>query len=138
MSIRFEIQVAFGDADPAGIAYYPRILDYCHRAFEYLFSTELGKEYSHVFMKENIGYPTISLEASFRAPMHFGDRMAIDVSVGNLTKRKVEFVYKFTRIADNTHCATIKNAAVAADRLKFKSIEIPAEHAAMFKKHCVA
>lgn len=138
MTIRYELQVAFGDADPAGIAYYPRILDYCHRAFEHFFTIALHKEYAVIFMQQNVGYPTVHLDAEFRAPMRFGDRLAVDIQIAELGSRTVTFQYEFTRVADGVHCATIKNKAVVADRLKFKSTEMPPEHRAAFVKHRIA
>lgn len=138
MTIRYELNITFGDADPAGIAYYPRILDFCHRAFETFFEKALGENYADVFMKQNVGYPTVHLDADFRAPMRFGDRMAVDVSICEISGRTVTFQYQFTRISDGTHCATIRNKAVAADRLLFKSVAIPPRHEAIFRAHWIA
>lgn len=135
MAVRHEFQITFGDADPAGIAYYPRILDFCHRAFEVFFEKALGECYADIFMKQNVGYPTVKLNAEFRAPMRFGDRMAVEVSIGSIGAKSVLFHYHFIRIADGTSCATIENLTVAADRIQFKSVPIPANHRAAFEAH---
>jgi 4-hydroxybenzoyl-CoA thioesterase len=134
--VKFEhrFEVTFGDADAAGIAYYPRILDYCHRAFERFFAEAVGEPYARVYLVNNIGFPTVGLEASFKAPMRFGDAMTAAVSIDKFSERSVSFRYEFRR-ADGTLCAVITNAAVAVDRVSFKPVAIPAAHKAAFEKY---
>ena len=37
-----QLQVRFGDVDPAGIVYFPKIYDYIHEAFEDLWNVHMG------------------------------------------------------------------------------------------------
>lgn len=134
MSVRHEFEVTFGDADPAGIAYYPRILDVCHRAFERFFFEAVGECYADTFLRRDVGFPTVSLAAEFRAPMRFGERIAVTVSIGAITTKTATFVYAFHR-ADGTRCATVRNVAVATDRGTFRPIAIPERYAAAFRAH---
>jgi 4-hydroxybenzoyl-CoA thioesterase len=133
--IRHELEVTFADADPAGIAYYPRILDYCHRAFETFFAHGVGETYAKTFLREGIGFPTVALQAEFREPMRFGERIGVDVSVQALSSRSVTFEYRFTRLPEEALCATVRNVAVAVDRQSFRPIEIPERYAAAFRRH---
>jgi 4-hydroxybenzoyl-CoA thioesterase len=135
MTFAHTFSITFGDADPAGIAYYPRILNFCHEAFERLFESELGRHYAQVFLGDNVGYPTVRLEVDFRAPMRFGDAMRVEVDVAEVTRRTVTFLYRFVRVSDGTLCAEAKNVTVATDRLRFRAVDVPSDHAAMFRKH---
>lgn len=135
MTVRHELEITFGDADPAGIAYYPRILDFCHRAFETFFAKAVGEPYAETFLQRNLGFPTVSLDATFTAPMRFGDRIAVDVSIAALSRRSVTLEYRFTRLPDGTACATVKNVVVAVDRATFRSTAIPERYAAAFRAH---
>jgi 4-hydroxybenzoyl-CoA thioesterase len=135
MSIRHEVEIGFGDADPAGIAYYPRILDLCHRAFEALFADAAGAPYATTFLREGIGFPTVALQAEFRAPMRFGERVCVEARVAEVTARSVAFEYRFVRVGDGTICATARNVAVAVNRQTFAPVPIPEPLAAALRRH---
>jgi len=135
VSVRHELEITFGDADPAGIAYYPRILDFCHRAFETFMRATTGTDYAATYLREDLGFPTVSLHADFKAPMRFGDRIAVDVAVAELSARSVTFEYRFTRAGDGTLCAVVRNVAVAVGRQSFKPVAIPERYAAAFRAH---
>ncbi|MBL8692732.1 MAG: acyl-CoA thioesterase [Planctomycetes bacterium] len=135
MSVLHYWDVTFGDADPAGIAYYPRILDACHRAFETFFAQAVKEPYAQTFLREDVGFPTVSLTAEFRSPMRFGDRMRIEVDVSALSARSVTFRYRFTRESDGIHCATIRNVTVAIARGRFAAVSIPSRYREVFQSH---
>ena len=46
---RTQILVRFGDLDPAGIAYYPNLVNFLHESFEDFFSGYVGRPYPEVF-----------------------------------------------------------------------------------------
>jgi 4-hydroxybenzoyl-CoA thioesterase len=136
MDFHYEFEVTFGDSDPAGIAYYPRILDFCHRAFEAFFAASAAESYAFAFMKNNLGFPTVAIDAQFKAPMRYGDRIRLKMNVGALSAKSVTFVYEFRRI-DGTLCAVIRNTTVAIDRLTFKSVPIPERYRSAFERYLV-
>ncbi len=135
MTLRVRFEIAFGDADPAGIAYYPRILDLCHRAFERFFAEAVGEPYAETFLRRGIGFPTVALASEFRAPMRFGDAVDVDVDIGKVSTRSVEFVYRFTRAGDGVRCATVRNTTVAVDRASFQAVAIPERYRRVFEAH---
>lgn len=135
MVVRHEFSITFRDADPAGIAFYPRIAGFCHLAFEIFFEKTLGENYAQIFMQQNVGYPTVKLDMEFKAPMRFGDSMAADIEVAQLADRTVTFQYQFIRRSDGVLCATARNLTVCADRIQFKSRVIPENHARVFREH---
>ena len=138
MTVQHELEITFGDADPAGIAYYPRILDFCHRAFEAFFEKAVGEPYATTFLTHNIGYPTVALSAEFGAPMRFGERIVVSVSIEKVTTKSVTFVYAFRRAKDGVLCATVRNIAASTSRETFRAVPIPERHARAFRGHLIA
>ncbi|HKE01591.1 MAG TPA: acyl-CoA thioesterase [Planctomycetota bacterium] len=132
MTFRHPIVIRFGDADPAGIAYYPRIVEICHQAFEEFFEDATGLRYAVAFVQDAIGFPTVALEAEFRAPMKLGDAVVVEVDVLAVGKRSVTFEYRFVG-ADGGLRARVKNVTVAVDRERFRSVDLPAAWAAAFR-----
>ena len=62
-------QVRFGDVDPAGIVYFPRIFDYLHGAFEELWEVHVGARYYHLLLEQRIGFPLVHSEVEFKSPL---------------------------------------------------------------------
>ena len=77
------LQVRFGDVDAAGIAYYPRIYDMIHRAFENMWGDHVGIQYYDLVKRDGIGFPLAHSEVDFKSPLRFGDlRFAGKVGTG--------------------------------------------------------
>jgi 4-hydroxybenzoyl-CoA thioesterase len=90
--------VRFADVDHAGIVYYPRFFHYFHTAFEEFFRARLGsRSYVALLDEERIGFPAVSAHCDYRAPLRFGDTMAIDMSVERLGERSITFRYRVYR-----------------------------------------
>src|SRR6185503_6908512 len=72
------ILVRFGDLDAAGIAYYPRLVNFLPVAFEDFFAGYIGKTYPLVF-KEGFGFPSVKIEIEFLSPVHYGEHVKMAV-----------------------------------------------------------
>src|SRR5687768_5384823 len=79
-SFSTQIQVRFGDVDPAGIAYYPHIFEYLHVLPEALWDQHVGVSYDHLLLVLKIGVPLVHCEVDFRKPMRFGDWPVVRVT----------------------------------------------------------
>ncbi|HET6203153.1 MAG TPA: thioesterase family protein [Planctomycetota bacterium] len=79
MAFRTTVKVRFGDVDRAGIAYYPRIFDFFHVAFEEFWDRYIGISYAKVVTEEHLGFPLIDAHAEFRAPLRYGDELTVSV-----------------------------------------------------------
>ena len=117
------ILVRFCDLDPAGIAYYPNLVNFLHVAFEDFFAGHVGRPYPEVF-KEGIGFPTVRVEMEYLAPVHYGDRVEVSVAVEKLGRSSVGFRYS-GRVAGQP-VFEARNTAVVVDMKTFKPIEVPA------------
>ncbi|HXF55585.1 MAG TPA: acyl-CoA thioesterase [Hyphomicrobiaceae bacterium] len=87
-----EIEVDWADCDAAGIVFYPQFFRMMNRGTHKLFDAaglpfhELTKRYG------TIGVPLLEVEASFRSPARFGDRLELE-------SRAVEWRQKTFRVA---------------------------------------
>ncbi len=120
---RTQILVRFGDLDPAGIAYYPNLVNFLHEAFEDFFAGYVGRPYPEVF-REGLGAPTVKVEMEFRSPVHYGDHVDIDVIVEHLGRSSVRFRYEGS--VQGREVFTARNTAVMVDTKTFRPEPIPA------------
>ena len=127
-----QLQVRFGDVDPAGIVYYPRIYDFIHQAFEEVWDVHVGKRYYHLLGEERIGFPLVHSEVDFKSPLRFGDRPTVKISCFHLGRSSIGLHYRFF-VAD-VLCvdARMTTVCVALDGLK--SMETPPEYRARFQE----
>jgi YbgC/YbaW family acyl-CoA thioester hydrolase len=116
------ILVRFSDLDPAGIAYYPNLVNFLHVAFEDFFAGFMGRPYPDVF-KEGLGFPTVKVEMDYLSPIHYGDRVAVGVIVEHVGRSSVRFRYEGSVLGRPVFLA--RNTAVVVDMRDFRPISIP-------------
>ncbi len=125
------IDVRFGHVDPAGIAYYPRIYDYVHEAFEELWDVHVGKRYYHLLGEEHIGFPLVHSEVDFKHPLHFGDRATVRVTCFKLGTSSLGLRYLFS--VGDTVCVDARMTTVCVELEGLKSFPIPGPYRARFE-----
>lgn len=133
MAFSCAIPVRFGDIDHAGIAYYPTLLHYCHVAFEEFFEKGLGVPYPRVFGRDRVGFPTVHLEADFRKPLSFGDRLSMEVTVARLGRGSVVFRYRARlrgAVAFEARCTT-----ACVDARTFRPRPLPPRYRRLLTPH---
>ena len=125
MTFAAEFPIRFGDVDHVRVVYYPRFFHLFHRTFEDWFGSALGIPYSAVITEENIGFPAVSTQTEFLAPLRFGDRVRVELSLDNIGRKSLTCRYTVTRLGDGVTAAraTIKTAVISNDT--FESIAIP-------------
>lgn len=90
-----EYPVSFGDCDPAGIVFYPRIYAWFDRAFHDWLRTFGG----HATICKTIGVVGIGLmeaKAQFRKPLRDGDLLRITVSIEEWGRKTLRLGYEIT------------------------------------------
>lgn len=92
----YRIPVMFHDVDAAGTAYYPRLVDFCHRAFESFFNDRIGGSYAKV-IGGGVGFPTVRFEIDFISPIRHGDTIDLSVKVAQVGRTSVSVVYEARR-----------------------------------------
>lgn len=132
MTFRCEIPVRFADCDFARIVYYPRFLHYCHVTMEELFRQRVGVPYHVALQDEDVGYPTVRVEAEYRLPVPLGETIVMEVTVARLGNRSVDFVYTGRRKSDDQVAFVIRSRAVATSMARWQSRAMPEHHRAVF------
>ena len=75
------VQVRWGDADPAGIAFYPRFFEWYDIGTEALFAS-LGLAWPEAFPRYGIvGVPILEAGSRFISPVRYGDAVAVRTRV---------------------------------------------------------
>lgn len=116
------ILVRFGDLDAAGIAYYPRLVNFLHEAFEDFFRGHVGRPYPEVF-RDGLGCPTVKLEMEFLSPVHYGEHVDVAVVVEHIGRSSVRIRYEGA--VRGTPVFRARNTVVVVDMKTFRSTPVP-------------
>lgn len=128
-----DIKVRFSDVDFAQIVYYPRFYHYFHVAFEELFERRLGLRYSQIMMDQHVGYPSVHTECDYRAPLHFGDVLRVEVTCARLGTKSVTLRYRGHRARDGVLSVEGLVTTACVDMRTFTSRDVPPAHRKMFE-----
>lgn len=137
MAVVYERAVRFEEVDAAGIAFFARFFNWCHEAMERFFDAVPGG-YVGLIMKRRVGFPAVHLDASWRAPLRYGDVARITTSVTHVGTTSATFQYVLTRASDGAHVATIEHVTVATDLDTMTKQPLPADCRALLEQHRAA
>lgn len=134
MSFSTRIKVRFGDADPAGLVYYPVIFHYFHIALEEFFAARCGISYDKLIRDERLGFPTVKAEAEFFVPLVYGDEVDVEIFVYKIGRTSAHFEYRAKRVSDSTLCARAKHVQVAMNMDTRRAVPIPEKYREAFER----
>ena len=80
MSVTSDHHVRFGDCDPAGIAYFPRLLALVDNAVEDWLVATIGVDRAAMHLDRRLGLPTVDLTTHFAHPCRLGETLNIAVA----------------------------------------------------------
>ncbi|HEY5791320.1 MAG TPA: thioesterase family protein [Gammaproteobacteria bacterium] len=123
-------QVRFGHVDPAGIAYFPRIHNYLHEAFENLWDEFLGMPYYRLIQDERIGFPMVRSEVDFKSPLRFGDRPVVRITCFKLGRSSLGLRYLYD--VGSRLCVDARMITACIDLDTVKTQPIPERYRARF------
>jgi len=132
MPFSTRITVRFGDADPAGLVYYPNIFHYYHIALEEFFAARCGISYQKLMADERLGFPTVNVQAEFFAPLVYGDEVDVEVFVTRTGRSSATFEYSIRRASDEILCARAILVQVAMDLDARRAVFIPERYRQAF------
>jgi 4-hydroxybenzoyl-CoA thioesterase len=132
MAFTYSIPVRFADCDFAKIVYYPRYLHFCHVTMEEFFAQVVGLPYHEALLRENVGYPTVRVDAEYRAPIPMGETVEMSVVVERLGRKSVDFRYEGRRSSDGALAFVCRSRSVAVNMRDWHSVGIPAHHRESF------
>lgn len=119
------IRVRFGDADPAGLVYYPTIFHYFHIALEEFFANICGIEYHKLMADERIGFPTVNAKTEFFVPLVYGDDIDVGIYVSTIGRSSATFEYEIKRVSDGVLCARSTQVHVCMNLDTRRAVSIP-------------
>ncbi|HEY0003977.1 MAG TPA: thioesterase family protein [Pyrinomonadaceae bacterium] len=132
MPFSTRIKVRFGDADPAGLVYYPVIFHYFHIALEEFFAGRCGVSYQRLMKEERLGFPTVNVQAEFFAPLVYGDEVEVEIYVSQTGRSSAIFEYSARRTSDHQLCARSTQVQVAMNLDERRAIPIPEKYKSIF------
>ena len=124
MSFEHRLTVRFFEVDRAGIAFFGRVFEYCHAAYEALLLA-VGYPLAEVFDNEGWGMPLVHGEADFQRPMRMGEELAIEVAIGRLGRTSVTFDFTVRGAADGEVRATARHVHACVDMDRFEPLAVP-------------
>ena len=133
MAFRTSVPVRFGDVDYAGIVFYPKFFIYFHEAFEQFFE-DARISYERLLAERRVSFPTVHIEVDYKAPLKYGDRLDLEVTVAKLGNRSATFRYAGYRHADGKHAVTALITTACVDMNRFAAIDIPDDLRALFER----
>lgn len=130
-------QVTFSDCDPAALAYYPRIIEWCDWANEHMWRS-VGFAWHDFFGTEGMnGMPLLNVDISFHFPMRHGDRLTFKTWLDRVEGRTFTIGHEIYNGEHLSAKSEEKRAWVvlAPDRPKgLKAIPMPEEVVALFRR----
>jgi 4-hydroxybenzoyl-CoA thioesterase len=73
MTIQFQYPIRFAHCDPAGFAYFPRLMEILDGAVEDFMHAVSGKDRAQTHIAERLGIPTVDLHIEFVVPCRLGE-----------------------------------------------------------------
>jgi 4-hydroxybenzoyl-CoA thioesterase len=90
LGIPFEVTVAFGDCDEAGIVFYPNYLYWMDSAFQALLRSRSLNQRTIRSRFGALGTPIVECGARFVAPLRYDQLLQIDVSIETWRQRSFQ------------------------------------------------
>jgi YbgC/YbaW family acyl-CoA thioester hydrolase len=122
---RLERRVRFQDIDAAGILFYARAFEYFHDAYAAALEAG-GVDLPTILREKRWAAPLVHAEADFKAPMRYGDPVAIEIVSGELGHSSLKVRYRVTAANDDAHVyCTGMTAHVFVDAATFAPRAVP-------------
>lgn len=127
-----QLAIRFGDVDPAGIAYYPRIYHLIHEAFEELWDVHVGKRYYHLLTEDQLGFPLVHADVDFKSPLRFGDRPLVRITSFQIGDSSLGLRYSIS--VNDRECVEARMTVVCVHLEKLDKRTIPDEYRRRFEE----
>lgn len=127
--------IRFADVDHAKILYFPNFLHYFHCCFEDFFEHACGFAYNRVLNEHRVGFPAVRVEVDFKAPLRFGDHVAITIDVVKVGNKSAVFRYRGHRTETGQLCVEGRITTACMSMDTYRAIEIPKQYREWFGKH---
>lgn len=117
-------RVSWGDCDPAGILYTPRVFDFCTEAIERWYAGPMGADWPTMNRRDNMGSPTVHAECDYLAPMPPGLELSVRVLVAKVGTSSINFEIEGVA-ADGAVHFRARYVACITDFAQSRAVPIP-------------
>jgi 4-hydroxybenzoyl-CoA thioesterase len=116
-------RILWGDSDPAGIVYTPRIFYFAIETVEEWLIEILGHNWKSLQDNFKIDTPTVKMSCEFFHPLRTGENVNIILKVKKLGGASIHYTVDGSN-SDNYHCFRVEQIACFVDSKSFKPIPI--------------
>jgi 1,4-dihydroxy-2-naphthoyl-CoA hydrolase len=120
--VTFDLTIRLGQTDAAGVVYFARYFDLAHDVYERALA-EAGLPLTPEMLGGGVLLPIVHAEASYAAPLHVGDHVAVTLGTEDVRERSFSLVYGFSR--DGTHVCRVRTVHVAVNAADFRPTVLP-------------
>ncbi|ABD08271.1 Thioesterase superfamily [Rhodopseudomonas palustris HaA2] len=127
---RRDVQIQWGDCDPANIVYYPRYFAMFDDSTSALFAAAGCSKRDLVHVYGLVGIPMVDTRAKFYIPSTYGDVITIESRIEKINRSSFEVIHKVTKddaLAIEAFETRVLVGRDPADPSKLKSAAVPAE-----------
>jgi len=82
-------RIRFSQCDPAGIAFYPKLVEGVNNTVEDWFERGVGFSFRKMHLEAKVGVPTCSISVTFENPARLGDQIEWSLSVLSLGRSSI-------------------------------------------------
>jgi 4-hydroxybenzoyl-CoA thioesterase len=133
-----QVEIEFGDCDPAGIVYFPNYFRMFDASTAYLFEAALGmKKIAWIKRFGILGIPVVDTGAKFAKPSRFGDVVTITSTITEFKRSSFGVTHQLFNSGDLAIEGRETRVWVGADPAnpqKLKSLPVPDEVVAAFSE----
>ena len=132
---RRDVQIQWGDCDPANIVYYPRYFSMFDDSTSVLFEKAGFSKQDLVHKYGLVGIPMVDTRAKFYIPSTYGDWITIETKIESIKRSSFEVkhnVYKGEALAIEGFETRVLVGRDPVNPDKLKSAPFPAEMVAKF------
>lgn len=132
---RREVQIEWGDCDPAGIVYFPRYFAFFDNCTAGLFQAAGLPKWEMVKRFGIIGIPMVDTRAKFSIPSKWGERIVIESRISKWGRSSFDVehrTFKGDALAIEAWETRVWAAPHPDDPDRIKGMPIPAEVMALF------
>ncbi|MGP9811774.1 acyl-CoA thioesterase [Rhodopseudomonas sp. NSM] len=127
---RRDVQIQWGDCDPANIVYYPRYFAMFDDSTSSLFEAAGCSKRDIINVYGLVGIPMVDTRAKFYVPSSYGDWITIESRIEKFNRSSFEVTHKVTKgeaLAIEAFETRVLVGRDPADPARLKSTAVPAE-----------
>jgi acyl-CoA thioester hydrolase len=117
-----EVLVHWSDVDLAGVVYFPHFFRYFSMT-ETAFYRSLGPTMLELEESLDIRLPRVDAHCRYLKPVHFGERLTVELSIDQISKKTVKYGFDVVRDGELVAHGHLVIASVSMS--DFKSVPLP-------------